>query len=114
MRRSPLLAAIAIAVAATPALGAPNARPALRLLDRAPVTVTGRGFEPQETVRVRLAADGRSWTRRAVASATGTFRARFTISLGRCESLSLQAFGSAGSRARLFVTSPQPDCSSSG
>jgi len=113
MRRSPLLAAVAIAVAATPAVGAQSARPALRLLDRTPVTVTGREFAPHETVRVRLAAQGRTWTRRAVASATGTFRTGFTISLARCASFSLQAFGSAGSRARLFVTAPQPDCSSS-
>jgi hypothetical protein len=112
MRRSPLLAAIAVALAATPAVGATAARPALRLVDRTPVTVTGRGFDAQETVRVRLAAQGRTWTRRAVAGAMGTLRIRFTASLGRCASFSLQAYGSAGSRARFFATAPQPDCSS--
>jgi hypothetical protein len=114
MRRSPLLAAIAAALAATPAVGTATARPALRLLDRTPVTVVGRGFQPQETVRVRLATEGRIWTRRAVAGGTGSFRVKFTVSLGRCASFSLQAFGLAGSRARLFLTAPVPDCSSNG
>jgi hypothetical protein len=112
MRRSPLLAAITVALAVAPAVGATAARPTLRLLDRTPVTVTGRGFEAQETVRVRLAAQGRTWTRRAMAGAMGTVRVRFTVSLGHCASFSLQAYGSAGSRARFFATAPQPDCSS--
>jgi hypothetical protein len=112
MRRSPLLAAFAAALAATPALGATSAQPVLRLLDRTPVTVTGRGFQPGETVRLRLTLQGETWTRRAT-SATGSFRATFTISLGRCRSFSLQAFGSKGSRARLFATAPAPDCSPS-
>jgi hypothetical protein len=113
MRRSPLFAAFAVALAATPALGATGAQPVLRLTDRSPVTVTGRGFEPGESVRVRLASQAQTWTRRATASTTGSFRATFTVSLGRCRSLSLQAFGSKGSRARLFVTAPSPDCSPS-
>jgi len=114
MRSTLLLAAIAVAVPATAAVGATSARPTLRLLDRTPVTVTGRGFEPQEIVRVRLAVESRMATRRVVTSTTGAFRARFTFSVGRCQSFSLQAFGSAGSRARLFVTAPLPDCSSDG
>jgi hypothetical protein len=112
MRRLPLLAAIAVAFAATPAVGASTARPALRLLDRTPVIVSGRGFEPQEVVRVRLAVGERVSTRRARTSAAGAFRVRFTVSLGRCKSFSLQAFGSAGNRARLFPATLQPDCSS--
>lgn len=99
-----------MAVAATPALGATSTRPALRLLDRTPVVVTGRGFESHETVRVRLTVAGQTAMRRIVTSPTGTFRVRFMLSAGRCESFSLQAFGSAGSRARLFVTAPLPDC----
>jgi hypothetical protein len=111
MRRSPLLAAIAAALAVAPAVGATAARPTLRLLDRTPVTVSGRGFDAQETVRVRLAAQGQLWTRRAKTSPGGSFRITFTVALGPCASLSLQAFGSAGNRARLFRTAAQPDCS---
>lgn len=112
MRRALLLAAIAMAVMATAAVAATSARPTLRLVDRAPVTVSGRGFEAQEAVRVRLTVEGRTAMRRVVASPAGAFRARFTFSVGRCQSFALQAFGSAGSRARLFVTAPLPDCSS--
>jgi hypothetical protein len=114
MRKTPLLAALAVAVTAAPLVGATTGRPVLRVVDRTPVIASGRAFTPQETVRVRLVTEGRTWTRRIVAGATGTFRIRFTVSLGRCASFSLQAFGSTGSRARFFATAPQPDCSSNG
>jgi hypothetical protein len=111
MRSALLLAAVAAAaVTATTAVGAANARPALRLLDRTPLTVAGKGFAAQEAVRVRVATQGRTTTRRVVASATGSFRARFALSLGRCQSFSLQAFGSTGSRATLLMRSLAPDC----
>jgi hypothetical protein len=113
MRRSPLFAAFAVALAAAPALGGTGAQPVLRLADRSPVTVTGRGFQPGESVRLRLASEAQLWTRRAAAGTTGSFRATFTVSLGRCRSLSVQAFGSEGSRARLFLRAPSPDCSPS-
>ena len=111
MRRVGLLGAILVGLGATPAVDATTGRPALRILDRTPVTVTGRGFEDDETVRVRLATQGQVWTRRATAGPAGTFRVRFTVSLDRCDTFSLQAFGSAGSRARVFARAALPDCS---
>jgi hypothetical protein len=112
MRRLPLLGAIAIVLAATPVVGATTGRPSLRLLDRDPLTIAGRGFDAEELVRVRLAVEGQIRSRRARTSAVGTFRVRFTVSVGRCDFFSLQAFGSAGNRARLFPAALQPDCSS--
>jgi hypothetical protein len=112
MRRLPLLGAFAIVLAATPVVGAATGRPSLRLLDRDPLTIAGRGFDAEELVRVRLAVEGQIRSRRARTSAVGTFRVRFTVSVGRCDSFSLQAFGSAGNRARLFPAALQPNCSS--
>jgi hypothetical protein len=76
-------------------------RPALRLVDRTPVVVRGSGFEAGEQVSVALSAGTRS-VRRAQATETGAFLVRFGVSLGRCARYSVQAFGSAGNRARLF------------
>jgi hypothetical protein len=111
MRRSPLLGALAVVLAATPSVGATTERPVLRLLDRAPLTVAGRGFDVRETVRVRLAVRGQVRTRPATANAAGAFRVRFAVSVGRCQPFSLQAFGSSGNRARLWPVAVQPDCS---
>jgi hypothetical protein len=63
---------------------------------------------------MRLALRGRSWLRRATADGTGSARVRFPVSLGRCERFSLQAFGSAGSRARLLPAATLPDCAPDG
>jgi hypothetical protein len=68
-------------------------------------------FKAEERVRVRVAAQGRAFSRTATATPAGSFTLRFRLSLGRCERFSVQAFGSEGSRARLQPTLPSPDCS---
>jgi hypothetical protein len=107
-------AALALAAAAVPALaahaGTPARSPGLRVVDRTPVTVRATGFAPGERVGVRLAARGRAWTRRSAAGEAGSLTIRFRVSLGRCDRYTLQAFGSAGSRARLLPTRPFPAC----
>jgi hypothetical protein len=84
-------------------------RPALRLVNRAPVVVRGEGFAAKERVTVVLIADGRM-SEKLRASSTGNFVARFDRSLGRCTRFSLQAFGSSGSRARLLPARISIDC----
>lgn len=84
-------------------------RPTVRVVDRTPLVVRGSGFVAEERVTVVVAAGSR-WTRRVAATARGTFVARFAVSLGRCARYSVQAFGSAGSRARLLPTRPTIGC----
>jgi hypothetical protein len=92
---------LGVSLPATVASGSFSARPALRLVDRTPVVVRGSGFDAGEQVSVALSAGTRS-LRRAQATEAGTFVVRFGVSLGRCARYSVQAFGSAGNRARLF------------
>jgi len=84
--------------------GAATSQPQLRLTDRSPVVVQGTHFRAGESVTVVLTTAGR-WTRRAVAAADGSFRVRFGVTLRPCEDVTLQGFGSKGSRARSL---PQP------
>jgi hypothetical protein len=92
---------LGVSLPATLASGSFSARPVLRLVDRTPVVVRGSGFEAGEQVSVALSAGTRS-VRRAQATEAGTFVVRYGVSLGRCARYSVQAFGSAGSRARLL------------
>jgi hypothetical protein len=65
------------------------------------LTIRGTGFRAREAVRIDLIAveNGR---RRAVASPTGSFTARFDgVSLTRCDVVRAVAVGSRGSRAGL-------------
>ena len=105
-----LVASLVLAVAAASATSA--TRPTVRLVDRTPIVVRGSGFEAHERVTVVVAA-GTRWTRRVTATAGGTLVARFTVSIGRCARYSIQAFGSAGSRARVLPTRPVLDCAPS-
>jgi hypothetical protein len=98
-----LLALSAFVLGATPA-----EQPTLRLDSRAPVVVHGTHFRAGERVTLVLGAGQRSSTR-VRAGAAGAFRARFAVSLGRCALVSVQAFGSQGSRARL-LRPRAPDC----
>ena len=92
--------------------GAEHAKPTLRLLDRSPVKVSGRGFVPRERIRVSVIADT-THTRRVMAGASGTFTATvLQTALPRCEGLRILATGGAGSRAVLKVL-PQPACKTS-
>jgi hypothetical protein len=102
---------LGVSLPATVASGSFSGRPALRLVDRSPVVVRGTGFEAAEHVSVSLSVGTRS-VRRAQATETGTLVVRFGVSLGRCARYSIQAFGSAGSRARLLSRVALPCISS--
>lgn len=111
MRRAAILG-LAFGAVFVPAAAARDAEtPALGLLARQPLTIRGLHFQTAERVRVRVAFEGRTFSRTATATAAGRFTVRFRLSLGRCARFSVQAFGSEGSRARLLPTKPSPDCS---
>lgn len=100
---APVLAAL---VAAMPATGAqaPRRTASLALAALAPLTVTGRSFGPRETVLLTYhAPDGSSRLISVRATRRGSFRGAFRLRVGRCDSFTVRAVGTAGSRAILQV-----------
>jgi hypothetical protein len=83
--------------------------PHLAVTKQSPFVVHGSGFKSGERVTVLLDAS-QTWTRRAVADASGAFVVRFGVDLQSCDSFSVHAFGSRGSRARTLPT-PRTACS---
>jgi hypothetical protein len=94
-------AVMLLALAATAAAsGASGAKPTLRLSDNSPLTVSGAGFHRSEHVTVIYVTTTRRWTRASVATAAGTFTARFSaVGFNPCVAKSLTAVGAQGSRA---------------
>jgi hypothetical protein len=108
MRKMSSLALVALAVSSA-ALASTGARPTLRLTDTLPLTVTGVGFHGREHVTVVYATTTRRWTHAAVATAAGSFTARFAgVGLNVCAAKSITAAGSMGSHAALVL--PKPLC----
>jgi hypothetical protein len=72
----------------------------LRLAQRSPLTIAGRGFVAGERVRVRVDNGGNRALWRLRASRSGSFRATFDgMSLDPCSGMSALATGREGSRA---------------
>jgi hypothetical protein len=96
------LAAGVTATAVAMALPSGSSGESLRLADRSPLTVAGRGFGARERVRVRLDVAGDRAVRRVRASRAGSIRVAFTgITFDRCLGLDVLATGREGGRARL-------------
>jgi hypothetical protein len=99
-----------------------TARAYLRLVDRDPLTVQGRGFKARERVRVvasvpaadQTMASGSQIVRKTVrATATGSFRVAFSeITVDRCSLVRVTSVGARGSLAVLKVL-PSPMCTPS-
>jgi hypothetical protein len=86
-------------------------RPALRLVDSAPITVRGTSFRARELVRVTFVQGATKVTRTRRATLRGTFTtsAGEDTRLDRCgDFLLVTAVGGRGSRASLKA--PLPDC----
>jgi hypothetical protein len=87
------------------------AKPALTLLDPAPVTLRGWGFQQRERVHVTVVA-GRGFVRTVRTTASGTFRVTFDrvfFSTDRCgNGWTITARGARGDAATLKL--PQPEC----
>jgi hypothetical protein len=81
------------------------ARPELTIVSTSPLTARGRGFRPNE--RVKLLATGRGVESKTVkATELGGFTVRFRLSPGGGDSAAVQAIGSRGSRAMIDITQP--------
>jgi hypothetical protein len=100
MKRGLLVLALS-AVLVTPAFAANH--PSLQLVQRAPLTVRGTGFQHQERVTV---SDGSSRLR-VRTSASGAFSAQFPFA-DRCSGGQVVATGRSGERAVLHI--PRPLC----
>jgi len=106
VRRLLVLGAFA-AVAASQATAAPRPPATIRLVDRDPVTIAGTHFRSHERVKVTINVGGVQHARRVIASATGTFRAKFVdVSATSC---GLYA-GAVGSRGATATLSPPRAC----
>ena len=109
MKLAVLIGVLVFGIAGAAGAAEVHAKPALRLTDRTPVTIAGSGFVSGERVLVRVASRG-TWTRRATAGGSGTFRVVVqSATVDRCELLRAVATGSRGSRATLKLL-PQPAC----
>jgi hypothetical protein len=96
-----LLVAVLALLLVVPAIAGTQGKPTLRLAKVAPLTLRATGFEARERVELTLVRGRMRVERSAIASATGTFTARFPLLLAvePCRSLSVRAVGSKGSRA---------------
>lgn len=106
------IAVIALVVAGS--IGAAGAagtsqRATLRLIDRDPLTLAGRGFEARERVRVTLSAPA-SARRVKLANANGSFQVVFlSVSTDRCDQVRALATGDEGNRVILKILA-SPAC----
>lgn len=80
--------------------------PALRLVDRNPVTLKGEHFRSRELVRLSVKTDSGAATRRVRARVSGLFVSELGLALDRCSGLYAVAVGARGSRATLKLVEP--------
>jgi hypothetical protein len=79
--------------------------PRLTIVSTSPLTARGRGFRPNE--RVKLIATGRGVESKTVkATPRGSFTVRFRLSPAADAAVAVQAIGSQGSRAMVDITQP--------
>lgn len=113
IRLAGTLAAVLLlfATAATLAIGAPRAhqaRAALMLTRRSPVTVRGTGFKPNTHVRVTL-LEAQKAVRRPLANSHGAFTATFSsVVIDHCSGWTVTA--SQPGRATVILHGPKPEC----
>lgn len=100
-------AALAVLILALPSWGAQPRPASLQLVQRAPLTVAGRGFSGREPVTLTAAARGAVRSVAVTSGRNGRFRVRFDLRLTRCSAFVVRAVGRLGSRAILQV---EPGC----
>ncbi len=101
---------VLLGTAATLASGAQSAhqaRAALTITRRNPVTIRGTGFKPHAHVRVTLVA-GQEQVRRPLTGAQGTFTTTFSAVIDRCSGWTITA--SQPGRATVFLHGAKPEC----
>jgi hypothetical protein len=78
----------------------PAVAAALRVVDEMPLAVRGTGFKPRESGQVSLVLRTRGRSSKLVASLSGTFAVRFTLTPIQCQLVeAIVARGDRGSRA---------------
>ena len=104
MRLVALIVVLAALVPATAsALVTPG--PALRMVDRSPLTVLGSGFKPRERVVVTALGGAVPARARVIASRAGRFRATLNIAFDPCTGPEvIRAAGVKGSIVRLKLS----------
>jgi hypothetical protein len=91
------------------AAGGSSAKPVLRLVDRAPLTVEGVRFRALERVVITADVSDDRYRRVTRATRAGAFTVRFaSAAVDRCSGLLVLAIGGGGSRAELKL--PAPAC----
>jgi hypothetical protein len=99
-------AIVGIASATTDQANRSNA--SLRMVDRSPATVAGRGFKAHRRVKVRLMV-GHTLTRRPLANGAGAFTVKFPAVIDRCSSFTVTA--SQPNRPTVVLQAPpKPAC----
>lgn len=97
----------AVAALASGAPRAHQARAALTITRRNPVTIRGTGFKPRARVRVTLVV-GHKQTRRPLTNSRGGFTTTFSQVLDRCSGWTVAA--SQPGRATVFLRGAKPQC----
>ena len=97
----------AVAVASASLGATARTRPALQLVDGAPLTIRGVHFRAQESVSLTVSSAGRRLAR-TKAGPGGSFLIRTPIRYNRCSGVLVIARGAKGSRAKL--QRPPMDC----
>jgi hypothetical protein len=83
-------------------------KPALRLVSRSPVVVSGTGFKAHEHVAVAVSVHGQAArTARVVAAPTGSFKTTFRgLTAPRCSAVVVIATRASGAKVRLVLAAP--------
>lgn len=83
-------------------------KPALRLVSRSPVVVSGTGFAAREHVSVAVSVHGQpARVARVVAAAAGSFRTTFRgLAAPRCSAVVVIATRTSGAKVRLVLAAP--------
>ena len=107
-----LLLATLAAVAATTSSSAQVGKPALTLVQRAPLVVRGTHFRPGEAVRLTAAYSGHHASASVTTTRRGVLVARFArFTAAECLRTVVRAAGRTGDRATLVI---QPKSGSTG
>jgi hypothetical protein len=95
---------LALLLAVLPASGAAPRTAVLKLQALAPLTVAGHSFGPRERVLLLFAGPNDARSVASIrATKLGRFRVEFRRRVARCDSFTVRAVGTAGSRAVLQV-----------
>jgi hypothetical protein len=107
-----LAVAAIVGVASATTDHAKRATPSLRMIQRNPATVSGRGFQPHRRVHVRLMV-GHTLSRRPLANRAGAFTVQFPTVIDRCSGFTVTA-SQQNHPAVVLQAPPKPECAPAG